>query len=129
MKIISFCQVIGDRIRFITDESSDPSSLSYKKFCENIFKYYIKDPGALQLEIDTFHTVQLNIETGEWFRVFDDNQEIPSFDVLAKLNPSEEEKIQQERNKKSREVNLTKQYFDKKWEDKKRDLFRGYGKQ
>lgn len=129
MKWILFYQTPNDRVCFITDESDDRTSLSYRKFCDNIFKYSIKSVDKFQLHLDTFRTVFLNVETGEWEKVDPeriDVKDIP-FDVLVKLNPNPEDKEKQEQEKNGREVNLTKQYFDKKWEDAKKGLFSKHG--
>jgi len=129
MKWILFYQNPHDRVCFITDESQDKTSLSYRKFCDSIFKYPIKDPGNLQIELDTFHTIMLDVQTGQWERVVPDKEDCNvTFEQLVKLNPSIEEKEKQQVEKKDREVNLTKSYFDKKWEEKRKGLFADYGK-
>ena len=58
--------------------------------------YNILDRGKLQIEIDTFHTVFLNIETGLWHVENPDRVEDPSFDDLVKANPNPEEKKKQD---------------------------------
>ena len=47
---------------------------------------------------------------------------------LQTINPNEVDKEQIELQKKNREVNLTKNYFDKQWESKREGLFKNYGK-
>lgn len=129
MKWILFYQTPNDRIKYMTDETyPDYTSLSYKKFCKSIFSYPVNDPGKVQEHIDTFHTLFLNIETGEWRQEFPDKDESFTFEELNKLNPNEEEKAQIEKKKKNREVELTKEYFNKVWENKRNKLFNDYGK-
>ena len=128
MNQILFYQGPNDRVYFITDESDDRQSLVYKKFCAEIFKYPIVDPSGLQDHIDTFHTVLLNINTGEWKRVYPDDEVSFTFDELVKANPVGEEKEKQEKMKNEREVILTKEYFNKVWENKRDKLFKSYGK-
>lgn len=126
MKWVLFFQTPHDRVKFMTDETyPDYTTLQYRKFCESIFKYPIKDPGKVQEHIDTFHTIFLNLETGEWHQEFPDK--IDSFEELTKLNPTEDEKKEQEKMKDEREVILTKRYFDKIWDNTKRNLFKNYG--
>ena len=126
MKWILFYQTPYDRVKFITDENQDGASLSYRKFCDSLTNYLIKDRDKFQAELDTFHTVFLNIESGEWRTEIPDKIE-GSFEELVKLNPNPEERKKQEEERSNREVTLTKNYFDKKWDDKKLDMFKRYG--
>jgi hypothetical protein len=127
MKWIIFAQTINDRVRFITDESyPDRTSLSYRKFCDIIFKYPMKDPAKLQEELDFFHTVFLNTASGEWHREYDEKPDKITFETLSKLNPSYEEQKKINDDKENREVNLTKAYFNKSWENKRNGLFSKY---
>lgn len=128
MTQILFYQGPNDRVYFITDESDDRQSIVYKKFCDTIFKFPIKNPGGLQDELDTFHTVVLNVSTGEWERIYPDEEQTFSFDDLVKANPTGEEKEKQEKMKSEREVTLTKNYFEKVWENKRDKLFKNYGR-
>lgn len=128
MKWVLFFQTPHDRVKFMTDETyPDYTTLQYRKFCESIFKYPIKDPRKVQEHIDTFHTIFLNLETGEWHQEFPDKIDSFSFEELAKLNPTEDEKKEQEKMKDEREITLTKKYFDKIWDNTKRNLFKSYG--
>lgn len=127
MKWILFFQNPHNRVTFLTDENQDRSSKPYKQFCEMLFKFPIIDPGGLQDHIDTFHTIYLNLETGQW-NVVQSDQDITKiqFEDLVKANPTGEEKDKQEKMKKEREVTLTKDYFSKVWENKKKEIFKGY---
>lgn len=127
MKWILFYQTPYDRVNFITDDNQDRSSLAYGKFCDSLLNYKILDKSKLQIELDTFHTVQLNIETGEWNTVNFNNEKEFSFEDLVRANPNPEEKKKQEDEKANREVIKTKNYFDQKWEDKRGDLTKRYG--
>lgn len=126
MKWILFYQTPYDRVNFITDDNQDRSSLSYRKFCDSLLNYNISDRGKLQIEIDTFHTVFLNIETGLWHVENPDRVEDPSFDDLVKANPNPEEKKKQDAERSNREVIKTKNYFDQKWEEKRGNILKQY---
>jgi hypothetical protein len=127
MKWILFTQVMNDRVRFITDESyPERTSLSYRKFCDIVFKYPIKNTAKFQEELDFFHTVYLDIESGEWNVEVEEKDPTVGFETLAKLNPSEDEQKKIQENSENREVNLTKDYFNKVWENKKNGLFSRY---
>lgn len=129
MKWVLFFQTPHNRIKYMTDETyPDYTSLPYKKFCDVIFKYKIKDPNKVQEHIDTFHTLFLNLETGDWNEEFADQDQVFSFEDLQKINPSEEEKAVIEKESKNREVELTKKYFNKVWENKRNKFFKDYGK-
>lgn len=126
MKWILFYQTPYDRVNFITDDNQDRSSLSYKKFCDSLLQYKILDRGKLQIELDTFHTVFLDVETGVWHQEKIEDEKQFSFDELVQANPNPDEKKKQDEEKSNREVIKTKNYFDLKWEEKKGNLLKNY---
>lgn len=128
MKWLLFFQNPNDRVTYTSDESEDRSSLSYKKFCDMIFQFPIKDSEGLKIHLDTFHTVFVNLNSYEWEVIYPEKITEYNFDEMAKLNPNEEDKQKQEKFKKNREVSLTKEYFDNIYKNKRENLFNEYRK-
>ena len=93
-----------------------------------IFQFPIKDSEGLKIHLDTFHTVFVNLNSYEWEVISPEKITEYNFDEMVKLNPNEEDKQKQEKFKKNREVNLTKEYFDNIYKNKRENLFNGYRK-
>jgi len=128
MKWILFYQTVNDRVKYMTDETyPDYTSSAYRKFNDSLKALIIKDRTNLQLELDTFHTVYLDTETGDWKR-YEQEEQPATFEELLKLNPSLDELDKQNKEEKNKEVNLTKSYIDKMWDKKKSDLYSRYNK-
>jgi len=84
---IIFFQNPHDRIVFLTEEMQEKSAMPYKKFIDFLYSNYITvNRSELQKSIDSFKTILLNADTGEW-----SIQEKPSvegsFEEMIKLNP------------------------------------------
>lgn len=86
---IIFFQTPYNRVKYITNELEDETSLLYKEFFDFITTTVkIKDSLKFKEALDTFKTVYLDCITGEWeIKVRQIDSKELSFQNLLKLNP------------------------------------------
>lgn len=126
MKYIIFVQTPHDRVRYVSDEMPEPNSMTYKKFVPFLFEnFFIVNRKALIDSLDSFQTILLDTESGEWKEQNTSHIDITkySFADLWELN---KEKIEAEAQKQNRFQNdfsplrRIKQEISKRWNDRKR---------
>lgn len=98
MKWIVFFQNANDFVQYVTDEMQSYSVLSYKKFLPFLMSLNPINSTDLRSELDRFQTVFVNCETREWKVIEDESADVPTtFEEMLKLNPSEQELKEKEK--------------------------------
>lgn len=117
-----FHQTPYDTVRYRTSETDTNFSLAYRKFLTFLFENYQPVRRAdLINELDRFETIVLDKDTGDWKVLLPElNINNYSFKELAENNngivtpDTQEEKYEEVRN-----VNSSKAFIDKMWNDNK----------
>ena len=70
----------------MTNEMQDYTSMSYTKFLKFIMAQLCSNPSDLRFQLDSFHTLMLNTETGEYKQLIAEKKEA-TFNELVNANP------------------------------------------
>ena len=110
---ILFFQTPRDTVKFITNEDASYQVLGYQKFKDFISQFTVANRGLFNKHLDSFHTVLLDCEKGTW-REIKPEIKAGSFKEMLKLNPSEEEAKEKEREKDPvlKKKEFLKRFFD-----------------
>lgn len=89
MKWIMFYQTPYDRVKYISDESEDTSSLSYAKFLEFLIPILHKNYLEIKDHLDSFHYIYLDMETCDFKQIIPQRDHSISFEELYELNKND----------------------------------------
>jgi hypothetical protein len=104
---LCFVQTYTGRIKFVTNEDATYQVLSYNKFRDYIGKFKILNLFDFYRGLDSFQTITLDCNSGEW-RIEKPEFKEPTFEEMLKLNPGQQEI---EENKKKTDPTLKKKNF------------------
>jgi len=95
---IIFCQTPYNKVKFLTNEDASYQVLGYYKFKDFITQFKIKNLFEFDKNLDSFQTVFLDCETGEW-KIEKPEFKEPTFETMLKLNPGKQEIDEEKKNK------------------------------
>lgn len=82
------CCQSPNNVRYITSELSYPVFLNYYKFLDYIHSFNIQDFENFKNYLDRFHTILVDLQTGEW-KLYEEKRKEATFEELWKMNASE----------------------------------------
>ena len=128
MKTVTFYQELIDnndgRIKYTTsDISPEVKSMNYSKFIDliNLWCKDIKNRGDFYKEINTYKTIHLIIETGEW-SIINVPVEKNSFSFKDRIDALEKENEEKNKSKENRRINRHKKFIDQSFKTKYKDV-------
>lgn len=125
---ILFFQTPHDRIKYITSELDDPASMPYYRFIKYLFTTFAaNDKNELINKIDSFKTILLNGDTGEWKEETEevDFSKYGLKDLILYNDKRIKERESDKKKKKGRRLeDQAQNLFMRFWNEKKSKLFK-----
>jgi len=86
MRYVIFCQTPYNTVRYMTNDMQDYTSMSYDKFLRMLMTFPCRDYKDIRDHLDTFHSIVLNLDNGEYEQLKPEESKA-TFNDLLKLNP------------------------------------------